>query len=522
MRRWILVPLLGALALMGCDDKESGGAGCSDDSQCARGQICEDGACAVFACNSLGNCPGSGRTCLFDLRQCSAKECADRVDGVDLTCPPERAICIDSGSYRKSCVAGASCESPADCVGLGDGWSCCGGACAQSCPDMGLPFEDMSVPMPDQGVRDMGAPNPDMGASTGGLCSPCRADGDCAPLGEGARCTPLGGEGSFCASACQQPADCPAGYDCVDGLNRCLPVDLRCVECLRTPCPAGQACDTMTGACVEPQGVCGSCVADDGCRQGLSCQPLSGRQYCFEPCQNGTCADNTFTCENDVCKPTGGRCDACGGQCGGNTPYCIEAERRCGGCGPGSPCPEGLSCDLANYACVERDGCLGDIDCQNSPGTTVCFNGRCVACLQDSDCPPRNACNAMQQCISDPCRGVLCQRGSQCDEGTGRCSPGCNNDGACVDNSGTGRAMACNNETGQCYFTSGACDLGEGDGVCGPGSTCGPNFFDPTSGVCDCAYVDPMAQPPVIRVPCQGMALCIQFIPDQPGFCLGM
>lgn len=522
--RWWFIAL--ALLALGCDDEEKEGAGCGSDTDCARGQICEEGACTLIACEGLGNCPGSGRTCLFDLRQCSAKECADRLNGVDLMCPPERSLCIDEGSFRKSCVAaGAACEGNAECA---PGLTCCGGTCNATCPDMGmLPIDDMNVPTPDQGVVDMGPPAPDAGPGpTGQLCSPCTGDGDCAPLGPGAVCQPLGQDGAFCASACENSGDCPAGYSCVDGLSRCLPIELRCVACLQTPCAAGQVCDTQTGACVDPQGVCGGCTGADGCRAGLTCAPLGGRQFCFEPCDNGACADDTLACVEGLCKPAGGRCDACGGRCQGDTPYCIEAEARCGDCGPGTPCPAGLSCDPDNFACVERDGCLGDIDCQGQPGTPVCFNGRCVACLQQSDCPARNTCNQNQECVSAPCAGVACQRGSMCEEATGRCSPGCGADADCVDNSGLGRAMGCNLESGQCFYANGSCDLGEPDGVCAPGSACGPNFLDPTQGVCACEYEDPTAQPPVIRIPCPGMALCIQFPPmdggaAQPGFCLG-
>ncbi|MEZ4470927.1 MAG: hypothetical protein R3F60_09025 [bacterium] len=516
---WLCMALLASFGLVGCDDEEAKGGGCASDSQCERGSVCEDGACAIIQCTGIGSCPGSGRTCLLDLRQCSPKECADAVNGAELACPPERSICLESGAFRASCVASLPCEDTSDCGGIA-GLTCCGGECRADCPDQGvIPVQDMSVPMPDAGPpTDMGPPRPDQGmTSTGELCSPCRGDGDCAPLGDGARCTPLGGDGAFCASACAGANDCPAGYQCVDGLGLCLPVDLRCVACLQTPCAAGSVCDTRTGDCVEPQGVCGSCTGADGCRQGLTCAPLGGRQYCFEPCQNGACGDESLACEDGLCKPVGGRCDACGGSCRGDTPYCIEAEARCGQCGPGSPCPEGLSCDLANYACVERDGCLGDIDCQ-AP-TPVCFNGGCVACLQDTDCPARNACNAMQQCEPDPCRGVECQRGSQCDAQAGRCSPGCNADADCVDNTGQMRPMTCNVETGQCFFNSGVCDVGQGDGVCAPGSTCTPSFLDPNLGVCDCALSDPMNPMSAPRIACQPGQGCLQFLPDLPGCC---
>ncbi|MCA9543248.1 MAG: hypothetical protein KC613_02630 [Myxococcales bacterium] len=107
---WLFVLLLAGAGLAGCDDEDDKGGGCASDSQCERGQVCEEGACAVIQCSGIGSCPGSGRTCLFDLRQCSPKECADAVNGAELACPPERSICLESGAFRTSCVASLACE----------------------------------------------------------------------------------------------------------------------------------------------------------------------------------------------------------------------------------------------------------------------------------------------------------------------------------------------------------------------------------------------------------------------------
>lgn len=526
MTRWFwgVALVLGCVGFMGCNDDEDPGGACADDSSCARGEICMDGACSAQACNRLGDCPGSGRTCLFDLKQCSPKECADAVGGAELTCPAERPICIEGGSFPKTCVADVACNAPADCAGLGAGWSCCGGQCSMDCqpqdmltpPDMGP--TDMAPPGDGGGVIDMGQPA-DMGPPVErGLCSPCTDSDQCAAsLGEGARCTALGADGAFCASPCAGPGDCPVGYRCeANGLNLCLPDNLRCVECLREPCPAGLACDTMTGECVEPRGPCGPCSGDVGCMEGLRCAEVENGRFCLEPCADGACADaENMICQDEVCQPESGRCDPCGGRCEGATPYCIEASGECGECGIGVPCGEGLNCDQATNTCVEGEGCLGDVDCLN-PDTPVCFGGQCVACLQDTDCPPRMACNGEQQCEPDPCRGVECQRGSECDPGTGRCNPGCQAAADCADP----MLMDCNVETGQCFLTNGTCDLAGGDAVCAPGSTCTPGL-DPNVGVCDCALSDPMNPMSPPRIACHTGQMCTQFIPDLPGCCGG-
>lgn len=518
-----LMLLIGTLAA-GCDDEDTGGNGCARDSDCARGQVCESGACSIIPCARLGDCPGSGRTCLFDLQTCSPKECADVLEGVDLTCPADRPLCMEGGAFPKTCLAQVPCTDNATCGGLeGDGWACCGGVCDQNCADMLVPPDpdmgvvDMSV-APDGDVTPDGGPQPDMGPPAElGLCSSCQNSDECAAsLGEGARCTALGADGAFCASACEGPDDCPVGYRCeANGLNLCLPEGLRCVECLRTPCDDGQVCDTRTGECVAPKGPCGPCNDDTGCQDGLRCAEVENGSFCLSPCPDQMCAAEGFACQDGTCQPESGRCDPCGGQCDGATPYCIEFSGECGQCGPGVPCTDGLNCDLANNTCVESEGCLADVDCQTAEAP-VCFNGACVACLQDTDCPPRNACNAQQQCVPDPCRGVECQRGSECNAATGRCDPGCQAAADCVDPA----TMDCNVETGQCYFTNGTCDIGGGDAVCAPGSTCTPGL-DPNVGVCDCALQDPMDPMSPQRIMCHTGQMCTQFLPDLPGCCGG-
>lgn len=517
---WVMGAL--SVATLGCDDEEPAGSGCATDTDCSRGEIC-DGTCVALPCENIAACPGSGRTCLADLRQCSAKECADQLNGADLFCPAERAICLESGVFQKSCVDTVACTSSAQCAmaGLGDEFTCCSGACSADCPDMLVPPDmgeaDMG-PAPDQGMNpgDMG-PQPDMGPPQMlSLCSPCQSGDECvAGLGEGARCTALGADGAFCASACTGPADCPSGYRCeANGLNLCLPDGLRCVECLRTPCGDGLVCDQQTGECVDPKGSCGPCTDDVGCQDGLRCAEVENGRFCLEPCADGMCPEG-LTCAAGVCQPESGRCDPCGGRCEGATPYCIEATGECGQCGPGVPCTDGLNCDLANNVCVESEGCLGDVDCQN-PEQPVCFNGMCVACLQDTDCPPRNACNAQQQCEPDACRGVECQRGSDCNPQTGRCDPGCQAAADCADP----MTMSCNVETGQCYLNNGTCDIGGGGAVCAPGSVCTPGL-DPNLGVCDCELQDPMNPMSPQRRACHAGQACFQLSPDLPGCCGG-
>ncbi|MCB9537797.1 MAG: hypothetical protein H6704_16210 [Myxococcales bacterium] len=493
---WALCSMVAVLGFA-CDDDEGGG-GCASDQACGRGMICEDGACKAVACTGLQSCPGTGRTCLVDIRQCSQKECADVVDGVETTCAPG-ASCIEDGPFRGSCVqpGGVSCGNTGDCLPLGDTYQCCEGLCAENCADSSVitPAEDMGVPPPGDGGplpgTDMGPGGPDMGAPPGGgeLCSPCAGDGECAGLGDGARCTPIGANGGFCTSACDPAGDdCPRGFGCVQGLNQCLPESFECSGCVVDGCPDGQVCDVASGDCTAPRGVCGGCGDDGDCQAGLQCAQLGGSGYCFAPCAaGGTCADG-LSCEEGVCKPAGGVCDPCLGACGGATPFC-RPDGSCGQCGEGVPCPMGMVCDVATATCMEPQmggSCNSDIDCQGAD-LPYCFGGECVECFQSSQCPARTRCDQNWRCVAAPCEGVACPQGSVCSEQSGRCDPGCQSNNDCA----LPNEMGCNGETGQCYYLDGRCDLGGGDGVCAPGSQCNPGL-DPNYGNCSCRKVDPM------------------------------
>ena len=81
-----------------CSEDED--KGCATDVDCARGQICDDDAksCVNEPCQSLGDCPGSGRVCLQDTMTCSRRECGDGT----LMCP-EGLVCNNEGPYLWSC-----------------------------------------------------------------------------------------------------------------------------------------------------------------------------------------------------------------------------------------------------------------------------------------------------------------------------------------------------------------------------------------------------------------------------------
>lgn len=524
-----LVVMTAGLGLAGCEQEESG-TSCSNDGDCQRGQFCDDGTCTEQACRTINECPagaGESRTCLLGLGRCSRKECADVVDGQEVSCPGERPICITREAdyaHHGTCVAEGTvpCADATECGGL----ACCNGVCQAACADSGI-IQPRTDAGPDATPGDAGTADaaPDMGGPQpgGGLCRPCGADADCAELGAGARCTPFA-DGAYCTSACAGDGDCPEGYDCIDAVGQCLPAGLRCTGCLVDGCGPGEVCDFSNGQCTSPRDVCGTCRGDAGCRDGLTCGPLGNNQYCLTPCPDGQCGAG-FTCADGLCKPQSGMCDACQGQCGAATPYCVPDQGRCAACGPGHPCGQGLNCNPQTFACEEGGGrCNTDLDCQGDAARPICFGGNCIGCLQDSDCAPRNACNPETRlCEANACAGVVCQRGAACDPATGRCNPGCQGPQDCA----APDIMSCNGQTGQCYYTDGACDVGGGDGVCAPGGTCNLNPLDPMMrGICSCEKENPADFTSPDRIGCQPGHTCLQFqldpsMPAAPGICLG-
>lgn len=488
-----------SLFIYACDDSNE--ASCSSDQDCSRGQVCEAEACTEISCQSIGECPGTGRTCLPDKNLCSTKECGDQVNGVLLECA-EGFTCNTSGPYLYSCVADNAptmCTSDVDCASAAEGQSCCNGQCAPMCDTPITPM-DMGMGGTTPPVDMMTTP------VTAQLCTPCANDAVCSTLGEGAKCTAIG-EGNFCTSLCTDDSECPNGFSCFSTLGQCIPSNFECAACQQTPCEAGQFCNTSSGECGPPQGLCGSCSEDAGCADGRVCRDTGTSANCVQTCAQASDCPNGNSCTDGACIPDSGVCDPCAGTCAGGTPYCVADEGRCAECGPTSPCAQGLRCDLMTYTCTDalpNGMCVVDTDCQGG----VCFSGECVECFQDSDCPARNICDPNTlTCQYSACAGVACQRNSTCDPNTGRCTPGCTSNTDCV----LPDVMECNPQTGQCYYKDGTCELG-GDAVCAPGGQCMPNAlaaFDPSLPAnCTCAKENPTDPLSPDRIACHPGQLC--------------
>ena len=249
---------------------------------------------------------GRPRTTGYDAENCIGEEC---VDGASTEA-------ASSCASNADCVAGAICNDEGVCIAEAtDAGDVPGTTCnsTNDCP-MGM-FCDLGSSTCVECLTDEHC---DLGLY-------CLEDGTCgSPTVDGGN---QGGDtGGGSSMECESQADCPGGYDCVDG--QCAPTQNQGISCTQQ-----SDCDPYGRVCFEGQ--CLSCSDSVPCPAGLEC---SG-SICIDPTQN----------------PDGG----------GN-----------GGGLPGGLDPGGLG-----------DFCTGYRDCPNFQACDI-FNGNpsCVACTDDTQC----------------------------------------------------------------------------------------------------------------------------------------
>lgn len=472
--------------------------GCRDDNGCGRGEICEDDLCVpgcrfdigcsegeicldascVAGCRADADCgalniyednlcvPGCRRDsdCLFP-EICEENACALRGCQVDEDCPT-LTRCGDG-----QCVVG--CRNDSNC---GDGEVCDGesGLCRAGC----RVDEDCAS---------------DAYCAEGDLCEQgCRGDSSC---GDGQVCDEAQRQ---CVAGCRVDEDCASDAYCA--VDELLPTVGQCEEgCRLRQCPQFQACDVQTRRCLEQD----MCFEDDGCGEGLICEPF----FCVQGCRDdGACPEGQICdgeglfcrvgCREDAVCPRGQYCETESGLCasgcrsdeecglgrscltGDDGRACVptpcDADEGCdrgffcdvegGVCEPGcrsGECPQGQECDLGVRFCVD-ERCQGDEDCQ---GDEVCRAGVCepgcrddAACAEDQYCVlPRGAESGVCQ---TGCRVGGCEGDQRCDTLIRVCAaPSCQGDDDC--------------DEGEICRDGVACTAGcRGDGDCPEGTYC--------------------------------------------------
>jgi len=284
----------------------------------------------------------------------------------------------------------------------------------------------------------------------------------------------------------------------VEEESRCLPGDRegvggmegRCVECItdadcnkREVCSEHGRCEPScfeTDSCGEDEicrGACHQlCDLHVDCPPGMLCQD---HHYCYRGrvSDEGYCPGGWEPIEGSLaCRLTRCPYDWMFGTCG--------FEGRCVMCNRDSDCPYLFVCDPEEGMCRRGDGCVNDTNCF-TPGT-VCREGRCVhPCEADTDC------GELEECREGGCTFVCrhdmdCPYGYLCREGS--CyAPVCDQEqGTCPEGWGfKDRSMVCRwDPCSERGLMPGACGLAGACVECFLDEHCGPGFICSDAGEC--------------------------------------
>lgn len=340
-------------------------ATCTADSSCARGEICTFSETCTAGCDADEDCL-SPQTCNMSTYFCT---------GCSASSPcPSGQLCI-----MGACESGNACTSSTPCNEATAGTVCLNGACGQC-----TQTSDCSSAPYGAGY---------VCASTG-LCvlNGCSANSDCAsnPLGD-----------TFCDTStgtcvgCVSSNNCPSGQTCQN--NQCLPSG-------STGCTSNSDCSATpaTPVCEISMGVCVQCQTSSDCSATTPVCDVQLSQ-CVQCLSASDCAAGQ-TCDltSDTCQ--GVSCDAatCGSMCSAN----------------------GQMCDTTTCTCTgTATGCTSNANCSAHSQTPVCDTipndpdlGKCVQCVQDSDCPAGEACTSYTCAASttSTCSGQSLNLGGSC------------------------------------------------------------------------------------------------------------
>jgi hypothetical protein len=403
--------------------KQSLGATCTGDADCAEGHCVQGAGGARICCDTA--CDGV-------CQACSASGHCDAPPTVDARCPavtcPADNICLD---YPQALDAGGcrgfgQCRTGQDCVGaerLPTGLAQCAcdanGGCTlragADCTEAGQ-CQGGACFATVAGDRVCCASN----------CAPglfCSSDGNRCVACEGNEVDCNGNSESRCNGGASVVTACPNGCTPGSGCNALPPIGFAC--------PGGQC----AGAAVCQQDVNGTarccarncaaegkvCAADGSC--ACSAGQIAAGTACLlqpgEPCTTNTQCQNGLTCTDGVCcqEACNGTCERC--EAGTGACVAVAQGQQDGQCTGGRQC-NGQRGDCRSRLRQPCTSDAADAECTTGSCEPLVGNSSNICCAQD--------CTGTRPfCKNDGSGCVQCQTNADCGNGcnttTGQCNP---------------------------------------------------------------------------------------------------
>ncbi|MBK04421.1 MAG: hypothetical protein CL920_20350 [Deltaproteobacteria bacterium] len=309
---------------------------CKAHADCARGEICDNGACKAGPNTNPNGC-SSDADCIQN-KVCLNGTCQTRTN-------------------PNTCTSDADCARGEICNPMTRTCKVQNGGCTPTKEVCGDRIDNDCDGIVDEGCNT----NP------GG----CSSDADCI---QNKVCVRGTCQARTPPAGCTSDADCIQNKICVRGTCQTRPAPNTCTS--NADCARGEVC--QNGTCQTNTNP-GGCSSDADCIQN-------------KMCLNGTCqtrpAPNTCTSDADCAR--GEVCDATTRTCKVQNGGCTPTKEVCGD-------RIDNDCDgIVDEGCnTNPGGCSSDADCiQNK----VCLNGTCqtrtnpMGCRSDADCAPSQTC----------------------------------------------------------------------------------------------------------------------------------
>ncbi|MGC4113453.1 MAG: hypothetical protein QM765_02030 [Myxococcales bacterium] len=461
---------------------------CRTSSDCGlETPVCDVSTKTCVTCNDAEGCQ-VGETCDTSV---PGGECVTAGCSGDLDCQLTAAtpVCDTAAHKCVVCTASKGCTLPATCDTTVQGGQCKGCTASSQCTTGNAKVCDTASGQCVTCTTGEGCTAPQVCDTTvqGGQCKQqgCNSSVDCA----GTPATPVCDTAANKCVVCTSTEGCANGKKCDTTVQGGLCIDATCTDdnsCATTP--ATPICDTTSGKCVV-------CTDAKGCTAPASCDTtIPGGQ-----CKGCTASNQCTTGTANVCDTATGKCVVCTGTegCGANEHCDLTVQGgKCvsNGCTDNSGCtgtPTTPNCDTTTGKCVLCNAavaCGAPLVCDTSV-----TGGKCVDCLQGSDCVGAKKVCDQKKCVTCTAAAGCAAPTPVCDTTvTGGACVACTADTDCasvgkVCDTSTKTCVTCTAGKG-CTGTTPVCDTAVTGGTCVGCTTsaqCATN--SPTKPVCDAA-----------------------------------